>query len=66
MFYNKVTRIFKREGEKEGGKKKGRKEGKEGRREKKGNILKCPPRFSYHLRSILLSLFKEMRKSLRL
>lgn len=66
MFYNKLTRIFKKEGEKEGRKEK-RKEGrKEGRREKKGNILKCPPHFSYHLRSILLSLFKEVRKSLRL
>ena len=44
MFYNKVTRIFKREGEKEGGKKKGRKEGKEGRSLKEEGLSHPSPK----------------------
>lgn len=59
-----MTRIFKREGEKEGGKEE-RKE-KRVREKRKATFKKCPPHFSYHLRSIPLSLFKEMRKFLRL
>ena len=66
-----MTRVFKkrkrkRERGREGGRKGGRKEEKEGEERKKANILKCPPHFSYHLRSMLSPLFKQMRKSLRL